>query len=609
LKALIENTIHWNKIGKHPRDRYIYSIEKAVVLKETAVLSIDIKLNFVIPFPDVNRISNTILKEVPGLQGVSFNFIYEDMILSEKEIINHYIEHMINEINGSHAAITKTISTKEFIYENGKLTIKALGDMAVKVLNNKVAQRFEKYLRRDFGLEVKVEFINNEDSYLEIARKKNELSKKEQAEIEKAAKLAALNENGSNSRGNGNGMSKWNGKDRQETPVVGNRIMGKRIREESVPISSLTVDIGTAVINGTLFHKEARTIKNNKKLVTLLITDKTTSVCVKVFASENKWNDIDHNLKPGDYVKIRGNTEFDTFENALVLIGKDIEKIEKEGRQDHSEKKRVELHAHTKMSAMDGLNDVSEMIRTAARWGQKAIAVTDHGVVQAFPDAQKTLLYEKLDLKVIYGLEGYLYDDSGDTGKKIDYKSKNTNHIIILARTQEGLKNLYKLVSISHLKYFYKKPRIPKSILSAYREGLIIGSACEAGEVYQGILNGKPQEEMEQIADYYDYLEIQPLANNQFLIDNGRVADVETLKEINRKIIALGKKLNKPVVATCDAHYSEPEESLYRKILMAGQGYKDIEGDKGLYLRTTEEMLAEPDLHVLAGIQGICRLL
>jgi DNA polymerase-3 subunit alpha (Gram-positive type) len=512
LKALIENTIHWNKIGKHPRDRYIYSIEKAVVLKETAVLSIDIKLNFVIPFPDVNRISNTILKEVPGLQGVSFNFIYEDMILSEKEIINHYIEHMINEINGSHAAITKTISTKEFIYENGKLTIKALGDMAVKVLNNKVAQRFEKYLRRDFGLEVKVEFINNEDSYLEIARKKNELSKKEQAEIEKAAKLAALNENGSNSRGNGNGMSKWNGKDRQETPVVGNRIMGKRIREESVPISSLTVDIGTAVINGTLFHKEARTIKNNKKLVTLLITDKTTSVCVKVFASENKWNDIDHNLKPGDYVKIRGNTEFDTFENALVLIGKDIEKIEKEGRQDHSEKKRVELHAHTKMSAMDGLNDVSEMIRTAARWGQKAIAVTDHGVVQAFPDAQKTLLYEKLDLKVIYGLEGYLYDDSGDTGKKIDYKSKNTNHIIILARTQEGLKNLYKLVSISHLKYFYKKPRIPKSILSAYREGLIIGSACEAGEVYQGILNGKPQEEMEQIADYYDYLEIQPLA-------------------------------------------------------------------------------------------------
>jgi DNA polymerase-3 subunit alpha (Gram-positive type) len=595
LKALIENTIHWNKIGKHPRDRYIYSIEKAVVLKETAVLSIDIKLNFVIPFPDVNRISNTILKEVPGLQGVSFNFIYEDMILSEKEIINHYIEHMINEINGSHAAITKTISTKEFIYENGKLTIKALGDMAVKVLNNKVAQRFEKYLRRDFGLEVKVEFINNEDSYLEIARKKNELSKKEQAEIEKAAKLAALNENGSNSRGNGNGMSKWNGKDRQETPVVGNRIMGKRIREESVPISSLTVDIGTAVINGTLFHKEARTIKNNKKLVTLLITDKTTSVCVKVFASENKWNDIDHNLKPGDYVKIRGNTEFDTFENALVLIGKDIEKIEKEGRQDHSEKKRVELHAHTKMSAMDGLNDVSEMIRTAARWGQKAIAVTDHGVVQAFPDAQKTLLYEKLDLKVIYGLEGYLYDDSGDTGKKIDYKSKNTNHIIILARTQEGLKNLYKLVSISHLKYFYKKPRIPKSILSAYREGLIIGSACEAGEVYQGILNGKPQEEMEQIADYYDYLEIQPLANNQFLIDNGRVADVETLKEINRKIIALGKKLNKPVVATCDAHYSEPEESLYRKILMAGQGYKDIEGDKGLYLRTTEEMLAEFD--------------
>ena len=155
------------------------------------------------------------------------------------------------------------------------------------------------------------------------------------------------------------------------------------------------------------------------------------------------------------------------------------------------------------------------------------------------------------------------------------------------------MKNLYKLVSLSHLEYFYKKPRIPKSVLTAHREGLIIGSACEAGEVYQSILNHHSEEEIDRIAGYYDYLEIQPLVNNQFLVDNGSVADIEGLKEINRKIIALGKKLGKPVVATCDAHYAEPEEALYRKILMAGQGYKDIEGDKGLHLRTTDEMLKE----------------
>ncbi len=571
----------------------------------------DIRLNFVVPFSDVDRICNIIKNEIAGLKGVSLNFIYEDVILSEQEILKLYIEHMIHEINGSFATITKTIFPKEFTFENGKLTIMALGAVAVDELNDKVAAQFEKYLNRDFGITAKVVFANHEDNYKEKAKEKAELAKKELEEADKAQKLAAANggsSNGNGGYGNGGGSGgnggsgfskggeKWTRREK-ETPMVGNRIMGKPINDVPVPISSLTVDSGQAAIEGMMFRKEARSIKNNKKLVTLLITDKVTSICVKLFASEEKWNEIDGALNPGDYVKIRGNAEYDTFENILVLMGKDIEKTEKEGRgrQDLSEKKRVELHAHTKMSAMDGLNEISDMIKTAAGWGQKAIAITDHGVVQAFPDAAKTVKKSKLDISIIYGVEGYLYDDSHDTGKKIDYKSKNTYHIIILARTQEGLKNLYKLVSVSHLEYFYKKPRIPKSVLTAHREGLIIGSACEAGEVYRSILNHHSDEEIERIAGYYDYLEIQPLVNNQFLLDNGTVADVEGLKEINRKIIALGKKLGKPVAATCDAHYAEPEEALYRKILMAGQGYKDIEGDKGLHLRTTEEMLKEFD--------------
>jgi DNA polymerase-3 subunit alpha (Gram-positive type) len=156
---------------------------------------------------------------------------------------------------------------------------------------------------------------------------------------------------------------------------------------------------------------------------------------------------------------------------------------------------------------------------------------------------------------------------------KIDYKSKNTNHVILLAKTQEGLKNLYKLVSKSHLEYFYKKPRIPKSVLTAHREGLVIGSACEAGEVYQSILRKETEDEIRRIAEYYDYLEIQPLANNQFLVDGGIVADMEELKEINRKIVSLGKALGKPCGSNLRRpHYAEPEEALYRKILMAGQG-------------------------------------
>ena len=608
MKSLFESTISWNKIGKHPKDSYIYSLEKAVVSKETAVLSMDVRLNFVIPFSDVERVCSLIKNEVAGLKGVALSFIYEDVILSEQEIIKHYIEHMIHEINGSYAAVTKTIFPKEFRYAEGQLTIMALGDVAVSELNDKVAEHFEKYLKRDFRIETKVLFVNHEDNYKETAKEKAELAQKELEEADKVQRQAAANGpsvssaaagnsgngNGGASGGFGKGGEKWRRREKEE-PMVGNRILGKTIHDEPVSISSLTVDSGQSTIEGMLFRKESRTIKNNKKLVTLLITDMTTSICVKLFVSEDKWNEIDENLKPGNYAKIRGNTEYDTYENMLVLMGKDIEKTEKEGRKDNSEQKRVELHAHTKMSAMDGLNEIGDMVKTAAKWGQKAIAITDHGVVQGFPEAAKTAKYGKLDIKIIYGLEGYLYDDTFDPEGKIEYKSKNTYHIILLARTQEGLKNLYKLVSISHLEYFYKRPRIPKSVLTKHREGLIIGSACEAGEVYRSILHNKSEEEIDRTAEYYDYLEIQPLVNNQFLIDNGTVPDKEALKDINRKIIALAKKQNKPVVATCDAHYANPEDALYRKILMAGQGFKDIEGDKGLHMRTTAEMLEEFD--------------
>ena len=259
------------------------------------------------------------------------------------------------------------------------------------------------------------------------------------------------------------------------------------------------------------------------------------------------------------------------------------------------------------MSSMDGLNEPSDIVNQAAAWGQPAVAITDHGVVQAFPDAAKAakkLKSKGKDIKIIYGMEGYVFDDAGliDENGNIDYKSRPTNHIILLAATQEGMKNIYKLVSYSHLHYFYKRPRLPKSVIQANREGIIIGSACEAGELYQAFYRQRPMEEVRQIAEFYDYFEIQPLINNRFLTEDrtegGKYPDrrrltVDDLKDINRQIVALGEEMGKPVVATTDAHYDRDTSAIYRNIIMAGQGYKDAESGQGLYLRTTDEMMEE----------------
>ena len=252
-------------------------------------------------------------------------------------------------------------------------------------------------------------------------------------------------------------------------------------------------------MEGVIFKIDFRVIKSKNFLMTLLLTDNTTTICTKAFVSETKRGEIEEHLHPGDPIRLRGEVQWDTFENLNVIMIKDIEKREKASdRQDTwPDGKRVELHAHTKMSAMDGLNEPEDIVKQAAYWGQPAVAITDHGVVQAFPDAAKTAddLKKKqgIDIKVIYGMEGYVFDDEGliDEEGNIDYKSRPTNHIILLAATQEGMKNLYKLVSFSHLDYFYKKPRLPKSVINKYRDGLIIGSACEAGELYQAFLSSE----------------------------------------------------------------------------------------------------------------------
>ena len=403
--------------------------------------------------------------------------------------------------------------------------------------------------------------------------------------------------------GGGNGYHR---KNNTEKPAFTNAagelvILGSDFGGEPKEYEELSDFIGskeTPVIEGEVFKIDNIPIKNGRVLVTILIASKVRTFCLKSFISNEKLAEIDENLKNGDMIRARGAIEYDTYEHESVMMAKAVKKVKKTFKEDtYPNGRRVELHCHTKMSDNDGFNDAADIVKTAALWGQPAVAITDHGVVQSFPDAMSEASRQAglgNEIKVIYGLEGYLYPDENakDEEGNIDIKKGRTYHIIILAKNQVGLKNIYKLVSMSHIDYFYKRPRIPRSVLQEYREGLIIGSACEAGELYQAVLEGKSDEELEEIASFYDYLEIQPLGNNRFLVEEGKVRDENGLIDLNLKILHIGDRLGKLTVATTDSHYPTRESSIYRNIIMQGIGFRDTPSDS-LYLRTTAEMMEE----------------
>lgn len=373
-------------------------------------------------------------------------------------------------------------------------------------------------------------------------------------------------------------------------------ISGNLIKVEPMSIKSVNAESGIVTIWGDVFSLEDRLTKDNqKKIYSINITDYTGSITLKIIANKDKWKIFD-SINKGSTLLIKGEVSYDKYDHDLTIRPKSINYVEKLKVEDKAEKKRVELHLHSNMSAMDGVTPVSALIERAFSWGHKAVAITDHGVAQAFPDAMNTVNKIKKsggNIKVIYGVEGYFINDDASDNIQEDYKKIPSFHQVILVKNKVGLKNLYKLISKAHLEYFYKKPRIPKSELVKHREGLLLGSACEAGELYRSIVEGKNHDEICKIAQFYDYLEIQPLGNNNFMIRSGIVKDEEALKEINRTIVKLGEELNIPVVATCDVHFLDPHDSQYRKILMAGQGYEDADSQAPLYLKTTEEMLEE----------------
>ena len=571
-----------------------------------------------------------------------------------------------------------------------------------------------------------------------------------------------------------------------------NVVFGRDFDDAPIPLHTVAGEMGEITIRGKVISFDAREIRNEKTILIYAVTDFTDTIMVKMFVRNEQLPDLLAEIKEGAFLKIKGVTTIDKFDGQLTIGSvAGVRKITDftVSRKDTYPEKRVELHCHTKMSDMDGVSEVTDIVKRAHDWGHKAIAITDHGVVQAFTDANHYIeRLEKDDpFKIIYGVEAYLVDDLKDVavnekgqtledtfvvfdlettgfspisdriieigavkveqgriterfssfvnpkipipfkitqltsindsmvmdapdieavlpqfldfvgyavlvahnaGFDVSFIEQNmryqdmtpdltsvdtvamarilmptlakfklnvvakalnislenhhravddagataeifvkfikmlqdrdiydlkglnrfgasngdairklpTYHAIILARNDIGRTNLYTLVSKSHVEYFARRPRIPKSEFSKYREGLILGSACEAGELYQAILNDKSEERIARIVNYYDYLEIQPLGNNRFMIASDRITKVkneEDLKEINRKIIELGEKFHKPVVATCDVHFLNPEDEVYRRIIMAGKGFTDADEQAPLYLRTTEEMLEE----------------
>ncbi len=649
---------------------------------------------------------------------------------------------------------------------NNDLVIEVTSDFIFYALkNNNIIKKLEEKIERELNRRVVVKIVNKKST--------NATTKivQESAVTEKKIIEDIINSTNNFEDNNKNGKN---------NSIQSSYTYGKKINEDPIPIDEINNESGTVVITGEIFELETRNIRGNKKLFTFNITDNTYSMTVKVFLKQKDCKQFENYVKEGTFVKVQGDVVYDSYLRHSVIMLKSLNTIKKSIRNDTFDDKRVELHLHTQMSSMDGMTNFSNLAKRAKEWGHKAIAITDHGVVQSFPEGM--IASEEYGIKVIYGLEGYLINDKKPIVTNIDefednkfvvfdlettgfspkndkiteigaikikngeiidrynqlvnpgisipekivqltgisnelvkdepnieevlpqfyqfikgtvlvahnasfdmgfirenfsklnidinnpildtlaltralfpqlkshklnrvakylnvslenhhravddaeataniflkcmsimsrkginslkeinekfssnrnIKNEETFHIIILAKNQIGLKNLYKLVSLSHLNYFYRKPRIPKSILNKYREGLIIGSACEAGELYKGVLKNKDFSEIREIVEFYDYLEIQPIGNNNHLIRNGMVKDEEELKDINKKIVGLGERFHKPVVATGDVHFLDPEDEIYRRILMYGQGYSDADMQPPLFFKTTDEMLEE----------------
>ncbi|MDD6620383.1 MAG: PolC-type DNA polymerase III [Eubacteriales bacterium] len=386
------------------------------------------------------------------------------------------------------------------------------------------------------------------------------------------------------------------------------KIHGRNITEMPKNIADVASDDGYITVWGDVIKTEVRdTKRGNSKIFDFDITDYTSSMTVKMFDDKNLIDSIIAKLEESKTIVISGGYQFDTYSNQYVLRPNAIASIKKIEKTDDEPEKRIELHLHTSLSEMDGISAPKALVNQAIKWGHPAIAVTDHGVVQALPEAYNAA---KGKIKLILGMEGYLVDDElYPDFMNLKLKQFKRHHIILLVKEDTSLdesipkeerkygrKNLYELISASNVKYFKSRPLIPKSLLAQKRAGIIIGSACEQGEIYQAILNKESDEKLLELASFYDYLEIQPNGNNAFMIRSDKelhqeIHSEEDLIDINKKIISLADTLGKPVVATGDVHFLDEKDAKFRAIIMASKGFEDADNQAPLYFKTTREML------------------
>ena len=538
-----------------------------------------------------------------------------------------YFQEIVVHLKRDNRTLNGTFRDANAVYDGRRLTIELFHGGEAVIKGQNADKLIEKAVEDMFGIKLKVDFTGlalieaddeafvqmQEQIEIEARRAADERKIKHQEEVKKAAK-----EREKKAEAEAVKIEVREGASLFPVlaPNSSHPLYGRAITKVNVvPINTVSADSGSAMIWGDIFSIDFRTTRDGKKfIVSILITDYTGSMTVKLIDTIEACKPIEL-LKAGKTIIVKGSVQFDRYDNEVVLMADSISTGEKVRIVDNAPTKRVELHLHTNMSDMDAITPAGDLINRAFEWGMPAIAITDHGVAQAFPDAMNAV--NKIHknggkFKVIYGCEGYLVDDMNEEDSKPydgddvicencsmlpmeRLKKLKTYHIIILVKDLVGLKNLYKLISYSHLNYFYRRPRIPRSVLNRHREGLILGSACEIGELYHSIVEGKSDEELEKIADFYDYLEIQPLGNNAFMTRNGTVGSLDDIKAFNRKVVSLGEKLSKPVVATCDVHFMDPHMAEYRKIIMNGKGFEDADNQAPLYFRTTKEMLREFD--------------
>ncbi len=589
--------------GEYLPKELLLALEGALAEKisldiDTRTLEIIIKTDKYITLTEQAGLQD-ILKSALRLEKSDITYNFSKSAFCEQVCVD-----TLQRIRLKNAALNGYFNGAEYTLKDQELTIALKHGGFSKITESGFEAAFKKEIKKGFGLDIKLCFTGQlEDTEIELPP----------IEVTQAAKAEAPKKTEKKIEFEKRSDKPENSMVYLDSPQL---FYGRRIDNRTKPMLEVTGDDTEICCWGEVFDVEVRKINTKRgesNILSFSFSDHTNSLNASMFVDPKRMGELAP-LKDGAFILVNGSYEFDTYKKDYLVKPRAIALLQEYTETDDYEgKKRVELHCHTNMSEKDAVCSAKSIINRAYKWGHKAVAITDHGVVQAYPEAAaavKKIRKAGGNFKVIYGVEAYFTDDINEDITKLSPKQIKRHHQIILVKNLTGLKNLYKLVSDAHINNFKGRPLTLKSKLNELREGLIIGSACEQGELYKAIIEEKPYDELLRIADYYDYLEIQPVSNNEFMVRESslpdkkdkktgvpipnkfrKVTSLEAIREFNRTVVKLADELGKPVVATGDVHFLKREDEIVRKILMAGQNYDDFDNQAPLYFKTTSEML------------------